>query len=80
MSNDLIKPSRAIKGATTMVRAHSDAVDYAREIYLAQIARAEASYFERIERAMSLLHGEDAPSKTSSQPGPASEINDATAQ
>jgi hypothetical protein len=60
MNTALVKPSKAIKGMTSMVRTHLDAVEHAREIYLAQIKRAEADYFERMKRIMGILQ-EDAP-------------------
>ena len=56
----LVKPSKVIKGSTSAVRTHSDAVDRAREIYLAQIKRAEADYFERIKNAAEIITGEEA--------------------
>jgi hypothetical protein len=55
MNTSLVKSSKAVKGSTSTVRHHLDAVDRAREIYLAQIKRAEADYFERITRAAEIL-------------------------
>lgn len=62
MSTALVKPSKEIKGITAMVRTHLDAVERARELYLNQIKRAEAEYFERINRAMGILE-EDTPAE-----------------
>lgn len=62
MNTALVKPSKTIKGMTSMVRTHLDAVERAREIYLAQIKRAEADYFERINRAMGVISDSDDPS------------------
>ena len=47
--------SKEIKGGTSAVRQHAAAFDRAREIYLANIKRAEADYFERIKAASALL-------------------------
>lgn len=52
-----IKTSRMLRDTTSTVGQHLDAVTRAREIYLQQIKRAEADYFERIERATLALTG-----------------------
>jgi hypothetical protein len=51
----LVKSSKTIKGSTSAVRSHLDAVERARELYLATIRWAEADYFDRIKRATDLL-------------------------
>jgi hypothetical protein len=58
MARDLVKSSKAVKGSTSIVRTHLDAVEKAREIYLAAIKRAESDYFERIKRATQAVIGE----------------------
>jgi hypothetical protein len=58
MSNAVVKTSKVIKGMTSNVRTHFDVFDRARDVYLAQIKRAEADYFERIKRATEMLTGE----------------------
>jgi hypothetical protein len=55
----LIKTSREIKSTTNVVRQHLDAVERAREIYLAGIKRLEADYFDRIKRATEIITGEN---------------------
>jgi hypothetical protein len=55
MSTEVVKASKSVKANTTTVGNHLDAVGRAREIYLAQIKRAEADYFERIERATEIF-------------------------
>ena len=71
MATELVKPSKAVKGSTSLVRQHLDAVERAREIYLASIKRAEAEYFERIKRATEIVSGE--PEQTEMQPAPQAE-------
>ncbi len=58
MATDLVKASKSVKGSTSMVRVHLDAVERAREIYLAAIKRAEANYFERIKQATEAVAGD----------------------
>jgi hypothetical protein len=58
--NTLVKASKAVKGSTPTVRLHLDAVERARELYLAQIRRAEAEYFDRITRATAIITGTEA--------------------
>jgi hypothetical protein len=58
MTNAVTKTSKVIKGMTSNVRTHFDVFDRARDVYLAQIKRAEADYFERIRRATVVLAGE----------------------
>jgi len=57
--NAVVKTSKVIKGMTSNVRTHFDVFDRARDVYLSQIKRAEADYFERIRRATELLTGEE---------------------
>jgi hypothetical protein len=57
MSTAVTKPSKILKGMTTTVRAHLDAVERARELYLGQMKRAEVEYFDRIKRATELIAG-----------------------
>jgi hypothetical protein len=57
MAKDVVKTSSIVKGNTSAVRAHLDAVERARTIYLAAIKRAEADYFERIKHATELVVG-----------------------
>jgi hypothetical protein len=64
MNTAVVKASKAVKGITSTVRLHLDAVERAREIYLAHIKRAEAEYFERINRAMATASGDAQPSET----------------
>ena len=61
MSTSLAKTSKVIKDNPSAVRGHFDILDRAREIYLAQIKRAEADYFERLRRATSIIQGEEPP-------------------
>jgi hypothetical protein len=63
MNTALMKPSKAVKGITSTVRAHLDAVERAREVYLAQIKRAESDYFDRITRATQIITGGEEPVK-----------------
>ena len=71
-SNAIVKSSKAVKGSTSAVRSHLDAVERARELYLATIKRAEADYFDRIKRATDIIAGEttDVP-VTMTEPAPA---------
>lgn len=64
MSTALVKPSKAIKSITSLVRIHQDAVERARGIYLSQIKRAEADYFERIKRITAAMTEDTAPEAT----------------
>jgi hypothetical protein len=64
MNKDLVKPSKAIKSITSLVRIHQDAIERARSIYLAQIKRAEADYFERIKHITEALTTDTAPAAT----------------
>jgi hypothetical protein len=59
MATDVVKSSNIIKGNTSAVRTHLDAVERARTIYLAAIKRAEADYFERIKHATELVVGSE---------------------
>jgi hypothetical protein len=59
MTTAVVKTSKVIKGMTSNVRTHFDVFDRARDVYLAQIKRAEADYFERIRRATAILTGEE---------------------
>jgi len=61
MTTALVRASKELKGSTSIIRQHLDAVDRAREIYLGQIKRAEAEYFERIKRATEIVTGVHAP-------------------
>jgi hypothetical protein len=68
MANAVVKTSKVIKGMTTNIRSSFDVFDRARDVYLAQIKRAEMDYFERIRRATAVLTGEaEAHSATSEQ-------------
>jgi hypothetical protein len=67
MTKDVVKASSVVKGNTSAVRAHLDAVERARTIYLAAIKRAEADYFERIKHATELVVGGGEP-QTEQQP------------
>jgi hypothetical protein len=62
MTTAVAKASKELKTSTSTIRHHLDAVDRAREVYLAQIKRAEADYFERIKRATEIVTGEVAAS------------------
>jgi hypothetical protein len=59
MNTAVVKASKVLKGMTSTIRAHLDAVERAREIYLAQMRRAESEYFERINRATAIITGDD---------------------
>ena len=59
MTTQLVKTSKELKNSTSIIRQHLDAVDRARDVYLGQIKRAEAEYFERIKRATGIVTGED---------------------
>ena len=67
MTTDIVKSSKLIKGNTSAVRAHLDAVERARTIYLAAIKRAEAEYFERIKNATELVVGGELESKNETE-------------
>lgn len=73
----LVKASKALKGSTSTVRMHVAAVERASEMYLAQMSRAQAEYFDRIERARSILTGEEPTSDDKPPVGP--ETNQPTA-
>jgi hypothetical protein len=70
MNKAVVKTSKVVKGATSTVRTHLDAVERAREIYLAQIKRAEADYFERIKHATAIITGEQEQPTTEPAPQP----------
>lgn len=55
MTTAVVKASKTVKGITSTVRAHLDAVERAREIYLSQMKRAESEYFDRIKRATEMV-------------------------
>jgi hypothetical protein len=57
MSTAIVRASKELKGSTSVIRQHLDAVDRAREVYLAQIKRAEVDYFDRIKRATEIIIG-----------------------
>jgi hypothetical protein len=71
MTTAVVKASKEVKGTTSNVRAHLDAVERAREIYLAQIKRAEADYFDRITRASTIITGEGPAAAADGAPAPA---------
>lgn len=68
MTTAVVKTSKAVKGMMSTVRTHLDAVERARELYLASIKRAEAEYFERIKRATELITGETGEAPASEAP------------
>jgi hypothetical protein len=73
MNTAIARSSKAIKGSTSTVRMHLDAVERAREIYLAAMKRLEADYFERINRATEILTGsnsETTPAASEQPPAP----------
>ena len=55
MNTALVKASKILKGMTSPVSTHLDAVGRAREIYLAQIKRAESEYFDRIKKVTEII-------------------------
>jgi hypothetical protein len=59
MNTSVVKSSKVLKGMMSTVRTHLDAVERARELYLAQIKRAELDYYERIKKATAILTGEE---------------------
>jgi len=71
MNTSIVKASKAIKASTSVVRAHLDAVERARELYQAAMKRAEAEYFDRIKRATAIITGEE--SETQTEPSATSE-------
>jgi hypothetical protein len=58
MNKAIVKTSKVIKEMTSSVRTSFDVFDRAREIYLAQIRRAEHDYYNRIKHATAILTGE----------------------
>lgn len=68
------KTSKQIKKATAGVRTHFDIVERARNIYLSQIKRAEAEYYERLKRATAILSGEE---EATSEPQPTAPVQEA---
>jgi hypothetical protein len=73
MSSAVVKTSKVIKGMTSNVRTHFDVFDRARDLYLQQIKRAEAEYFERIRRATAILTGGESDNATPEAPATSSE-------
>jgi hypothetical protein len=71
MSTAIIKASKAVKGMNLTVLNHLNAVERAREIYLAQIKRAEADYFDRITRASLIITDEGAVGEAAETSSPA---------
>ncbi len=55
----IVKASKEVKGVASTVRTHLDAVQRARELFLATMKRAESDYFERIKRATPTFAGEE---------------------
>jgi hypothetical protein len=53
--------AKVVKGATSNVTTHMKVYEHAREIYVAQMRRAEADYFDRIKRATKALASGDEP-------------------
>jgi hypothetical protein len=70
MNTAIIKTSKAAKILNSAVLNHLDSVERAREIYLAQIKRAEADYFDRIKRATSIMTGEESTVIVTEPPAP----------
>ena len=71
MTTTIVRASKELKGSTSVIRKHLDAVDRARELYLQQIKRAEHEYFERIKHATTLITGDDEETaKTVDEPAP----------
>jgi hypothetical protein len=66
MKTALVKTSKVIKSGTEAVRQHFDILDRAREIYLSQMKKAEADYFERLRRATEMLN--DAENEAAASP------------
>jgi hypothetical protein len=66
----LVKTSKVIKSATDPVREHFDILDRAREIYLSQMKKAEADYFDRLRRATEMLNDAEAAAPPIEQPAP----------
>jgi L-fucose mutarotase/ribose pyranase (RbsD/FucU family) len=58
MTRAIVKTSKVVKEITSNVRTSFDVFDRARDIYLAQIRRAEHDYYERIRRATAIITGE----------------------
>jgi hypothetical protein len=75
MKNAVVKTSKVIKGMTSNVRTHFDVFDRARDVYLSQIKRAEADYFERIRRATAILADE---AIITEPPQPTASVQEAT--
>lgn len=53
--------AKMVKGATSNVKTHMEVFERAREIYIAQMGRAEADYFARIRKATAALERGDEP-------------------
>jgi hypothetical protein len=64
MTTAVVKTSKTVKGMMSTVGLHLNAVERAREIYLAQIKRAEADYFDRIKRATEIVAAGETPDHT----------------
>ena len=72
MNKAIVKTSKVVKEMTSNVRTSFDVFDRARDIYLQQIKRAEADYYDRIKRATAILAGEASEAAEESAPAEAS--------
>lgn len=75
MTTALAKTSKMLKGMTAPVRSHMDAVERARDIYLAQMKRAEAEYFDRIKHVTAVATGVDHEAASQTAPTQAAAAN-----
>lgn len=57
MTTAVVRASKELKSSTSNVRQHLDAVERAREIYLAGMKRLEADYYDRITKATAIVSG-----------------------
>jgi len=67
MTTAIVRASKELKSSTSNIRQHLDAVDRARDIYLGQIKRAEAEYFERIKKVTGIVTGTDNETKETAE-------------
>ena len=73
MTTAVVRASKELKSSTSNVRQHLDAVERAREIYLAGMKKLEADYYDRITKATAIVTGNtaDASPQQSQEAAPA---------
>jgi hypothetical protein len=57
--NKLIKTSKVVKDATTNVRNGLDALERARDIYVATMKRAEVDFVDRMRTILTAIAGDE---------------------